>query len=401
VYSESVTLKVLESKKATTIIQKAKNGNEILATGTPVFTEGGQIDKIVVNSRDITDLNNLNRELSLKEELAEKYREELELLRLETFGGSVIVSKSTVMQKVFRLAATVSKVESTVLITGESGVGKGVLAQFIHNNSGRKKGPFIKIDCSAIPETLFESELFGYEKGAFTGAEKGGKVGLFELAQGGTVFLDEVGELPLSMQPKIMRAIQDKEIVSVGGDKVKKLDIRIMAATNMDLNQMVIEKLFREDLYYRLNVVPIKIPPLKERKEDILPLIRQVMERMNRSYNWNKRLSAEALDALINYSWPGNVRELENLVERMMVSEPGDTIDIAHIPAFIWENENRDKSCTYPDKGDYKASLAKYDQYLITKAIEEEGSIPKAAKKLGINVTTVRRKLEKYESNEQ
>lgn len=401
VYSQSVTLRILETKESTTIIQTAKNGNQVLVTGTPIFKNDGQIDKIVVNSRDITDLNNLKKELTLKNELAKRYKTELEHLRREKFQHDGIISKSPAMQKILRLASTVAKVESTVLITGESGVGKGVLAQFIHNNSERKGGPFIKIDCSAIPETLFESELFGYKKGAFTGAERSGKMGLLELADGGTVFLDEVGEMPLSMQPKIMRAIQDKEIVPVGGENVKNLDIRILAATNVDLYKMVEQKQFREDLYYRLNVVPVNIPPLRDRREDILPLIQDVIDKMNINYRWEKRISAEAIDALINYSWPGNVRELENLVERMMVSNLNDIIEITDLPSTVLEERNSNYKCA-PLKADgYKTAMARYDYNLIKAAIEAERSIPKAAKKLGIDVTTVRRKLEKYADLQQ
>ena len=396
VYSESVTLKVLETGVSVTIIQTTKNGNQVLATGTPIYKNDGTIDKIVVNSRDITDLDALKRELSEKEELARKYQSELELLRLEKFETGNIISKSPAMQKIIRLAMTVAKVESTVLITGESGVGKGILAEFIHVNSQRKNGPFIKIDCSSIPETLFESELFGYEKGAFTGAEKGGKLGLLELGEGGTVFLDEIGEMPLSMQPKLMRAIQDKEIVAVGGKKIKQLDIRIIAATNVDLFQMVCNKLFREDLYYRLNVVPVTIPPLRDRKEDILPLIQLVVARVNKDYGWSKRITSDAMEILINYAWPGNVRELENLVERMMVSTLGQVIEAKDIPFGAAGNMRNKFEYEEGSKYNYKKTLANFDYYLIKNAIVETGSIPKAAEKLGINVTTLRRKMEKY-----
>ena len=395
VYSESVTLKVLKTNAPVTIIQTAKNGNQVLATGTPIYDNDGKIDKIVVNSRDITDLNALKLELSEKEELARKYQSELELLRLEKFEADNIISKSPAMQKIIRLAMTVAKVESTVLITGESGVGKGVLAEFIHVNSHRKNGPFIKIDCSSIPESLFESELFGYEKGAFTGAEKSGKLGLLELGEEGTVFLDEIGEMPLSMQPKLMRAIQDKEIVAVGGKKVKQLDIRIIAATNVDLFQMVRDKLFREDLYYRLNVIPVAIPPLRERKEDIMPLIQLVIERVNKDYGWSKRIASDAMEILIDYAWPGNVRELENLVERMMVSTFGQVIEAKDIP-FGAVGNVRNKFEFEDSKNNYKKILANFDYYLIENAIAETGSIPKAAEKLGINVTTLRRKIERY-----
>lgn len=394
-YSESVTLMVIENKKQTTIIQTTKNGNQVLVTGTPIFGEDGEIDKIIVNSRDITELNQLKKELSYKGELTRKYERELELLRMEATSHEEFVTKSVAMQKLTRLALNVAKVDSTVLITGASGVGKGILAKLIHNNSNRSLGPFIKIDCSVIPETLFESELYGYEKGAFTGAERTGKVGLLELANGGTLFLDEIGEIPMSAQAKLLSAIQDKEITAVGGKTKKQLDIRIIAATNMDLEKMMKHKSFREDLYYRLNVVPIHIPPLKERKDDILPLIMLVTERINNIYKWEKSFSPEALTHLIEYNWPGNVRELENLIERTMVSVSKDVLTPEDLPEL--------KKPTLQDvdensKATYKYKLAAYDYALLLDVITREGSIPKASNIIGIDATTIRRKIKRYKT---
>lgn len=392
VYSESVTLKVLETKKPETIIQTAKNGNEILATGVPTFKADGSIDNVIVNSRDITDLNNLKRELSAREN-------ELERLRLEQRHFGNIIANSTSMKKVLGIAMTVAKVDSTVLITGESGVGKGLLAQFIHDNSARSKGHFIKIDCSSIPETLIESELFGYEKGAFTGAEKTGKIGLLETANGGTVFLDEIGEMPLSMQPKLMRAIQDKEIVPVGGKEVRKLDVRFISATNVDLLKMVKDKTFREDLYYRLNVVPINIPPLRERESDILPLIKQMLGRINDRYGLNKSFAVEVYNALLAYSWPGNVRELENFIERIVVSTSNDLIEINELSNEMFKGKSGEQFTVDIETKDYKTLLAEYDRYIINEMIKKEGSIPKAAKKMKVDATTLRRKIGKYDAS--
>ncbi len=391
VYSESVTLKVLETEKPETIIQTAKNGNEILATGVPTFKLDGTIDNVIVNSRDITDLNNLKRELSAREN-------ELERLRLEQRQFGNVIANSTAMKKVLGIALTVAKVDSTVLITGESGVGKGLLAQFIHDNSSRAKGHFIKIDCSSIPETLIESELFGYEKGAFTGAEKTGKIGLLEMANGGTVFLDEIGEMPLSMQPKLMRAIQDREIVPVGGKEVRKLDVRFISATNVDLVKMVQEKTFREDLYYRLNVVPINIPPLRERESDILPLIKQMLGRINDRYELNKDFTVEVYNNLLSYSWPGNVRQLENFIERIVVSSPNDLIESEELSPEMFRGKDSEKFTVDVERKDYKTLLAEYDMYIINEMIKREGSIPKAAKKMKVDATTLRRKIEKYSS---
>lgn len=390
VYSDSVTLKILETKKPETIIQTVKNGNEILATGVPTFRPDGTIDNIIVNSRDITDLNNLKRELSAREN-------ELERLRLEQRQFGNVIANSTAMKKVLGIALTVAKVDSTVLITGESGVGKGLLAQFIHDNSPRSKSHFIKIDCSSIPETLIESELFGYEKGAFTGAEKTGKIGLLEMANGGTVFLDEIGEMPLSMQPKLMRAIQDREIIPVGGKEVRKLDVRFISATNLDLVKMVNEKEFREDLYYRLNVVPINIPPLREREADILPLIKQMLGRINDRYELNKDFTVDVYNALLSYSWPGNVRQLENFIERIVVSTPNDLIEIGELSSEMFKGRSGEKFTIDVETKDYKTLLAEYDKYIINEMIKREGSIPKAAKKMKVDATTLRRKIEKYD----
>jgi transcriptional regulator with PAS, ATPase and Fis domain len=363
-----------------------KNGNEILATGTPIY-KNGKIDKIVVNSRDVTELNFLRQALSEKETLAKIYQEELRLLRLENLKDSDFVVKSQKMKQLEHLAAVVAKVDSTVLLTGESGVGKGVIGKYIHNQSNRREGPFIKIDCSAIPENLFESEVFGYEKGAFTGAEKSGKIGLLELAKGGTVLLDEIGDMPLHMQPKILRAIQDREIIRVGGKEVIPINVRFIAATNRDLKQMVADKAFREDLYYRLNVVPISIPPLRERKEDIIPLVRDITKKINERYGMNKTFTNSEIEVMLKYDWPGNVRELENIIERVMVTEDGDLSLIQSIVGM--------KDLAY-GAGGYKEKLEEYDKMILLESIKQEGSVLKAAEKLGIDAATIRRKLHKY-----
>ena len=389
VYSQSVTLMVLEDGQPHTITQTTKNGNEVLVTGTPVFDKDGAVEMVIVNSRDVTDLNTLRRNLSVS-----KYQ--LEDLKLEQKKYHEVIAHSAQMQKILSTALYISRVDSTVLLTGESGVGKGVLARFIHDNGPRADKPFIKVDCSSIPENLFESELFGYESGAFTGAKKGGRIGLLEMAEGGTVFLDEIGEMPLSMQPKLMRAIQDLEILPVGGEKTRKLDVRFMAATNIDLRHAVEEKKFREDLYYRLNVVPIEIPPLRDRKDDIPPLINQMADRVRAMYQFRKNLSSEAMNRMIDYPWPGNIRQLENTVERILVSTESDIVGITDLPAEItrWRSHGEESIDIYTYS--YKDLLASYDKKVLQTAIEKEGSIPKAAKLLGVDATTIRRKLSRY-----
>jgi PAS domain S-box-containing protein len=386
IYSESVTLKVLETNATASIIQKVKNGNTVLATGTPIMKDG-KIDKIVVNSRDVTELNQLRLALSEKETMAKMYQEELQRLRMEALKGADFVVKSQKMERIEHLATIMSKVDSTVLLSGESGVGKGVISRYIHNRSNRNEGPFIKIDCSAIPENLFESEVFGYEKGAFTGADKAGKKGLLELANGGTVFFDEIGDMPLHMQPKMLRAIQDREIVRVGGTEVIPINVRFIAATNRDLKQLVDNREFREDLYYRLNVVPISIPPLRERKEDIIPLIHDISKKINERYGMNKSFNNKEIDVMLNYDWPGNVRELENIIERIMVTEGGE---FSLLQCLVGMKNFSMDDCSY------KETLEAYDKMILTETIKTEGSIIKAADKLGIDATTIRRKLKRY-----
>jgi len=390
VYSQSVTLMVLETKESHTIRQTTKNGNEVLVTGTPIFDDDGEVEMVIVNSRDVTDLNTLRRNLS-----ASKYQ--LDDLKLEHKRFYEVIANSTQMQRILSTALYISRVDSTVLLTGESGVGKGVLARFIHDNGPRAEKPFIKVDCSSIPENLLESELFGYEKGAFTGASQSGKIGLLEMAEGGTVFLDEIGEMPMSMQPKIMRAIQDLEIQPVGSKTIKKLDVRFIAATNIDLREAIEKKEFREDLYYRLNVIPIEVPPLRERKEDIPALINQMINRINAMYYFRKKLSSEAMSQLIQYPWPGNVRQLENTVERILVSTESDLVQVKDLPSEIvrWKPDGENSIDIYNTS--YKDLLAAYDKRILQTAIEQEGSIPKAAKVLVVDATTIRRKLAKFD----
>jgi len=395
VYNESVTLKVLETKQPQTIVQKTVNGKEILVTGTPMYKDG-KIAFVIVNSRDVTDLSRFKKELLDKNKQTEKYKTEIEHLRKANLKIPEIASRSPIMKKVLRLSANIAKTDSTVMITGESGTGKSVLSRLIHSLSNRADGPFIKIDCGSIPENLFESELFGYERGAFTGANREGKTGLMELANGGTLFFDEIGDMPLHMQVKILSALQERKIIPVGGQKERDLDVRVISATNVDLRELIEKKKFREDLYYRLNVVPIEMPPLRETPEDITDIIKQTESNINQKYSWHKRLSVEVINLFVRYRWPGNIRELENVVERLLVSVNGDEVNISDVPNYIRTDTGQtDPLNDFKDRG-YKEALANYDNTIIKAVIDKTGSIPEAAKKLGIDVTTLRRKLKKY-----
>jgi transcriptional regulator with PAS, ATPase and Fis domain len=301
------------------------------------------------------------------------------------------------MEKTVEMALKVSPVSSTVLLLGESGVGKGMIAKLIHKHSDRRNGPFIRVDCAGIPESLVESELFGYEKGAFTGARTEGKPGFFELANKGTLFLDEIAEIPLNSQSKLLRFLEDHQIIRVGGTEPRDIDVRVIAATNKNIEDMVSSKLFREDLYYRLNVIPIHIQPLRERRSDILPLIFHFLERFNKMYQKKKRLSPEAIEALNKYDYPGNIRELANLIERIVVVSENDQIQMRDIPDAVTGSGS--KAIPYSllsGETPLKNALEQYEGIIIERAVKKLGSQREAAKILKIDQSTISRKIRKY-----
>ncbi len=329
-------------------------------------------------------------------------KKEVELLRKEvqqrySFGN--IIGKSPQMQKVFQLIKQVANTSSNVIIYGKSGTGKELVAKAIHYNSPRKDKPFIAVNCSAIPESLLESELFGHEKGAFTGAVSSRK-GLFEEANGGTIFLDEVGDMSLAMQAKLLRVIEDKEIRAVGSDKPRKIDVRIIAATHKDLEKAVKEGTFREDLFYRLNVIPIYLPELRERVEDIPLLVEYFLKKYGEEAGRpNIRISREALACMMKYSWPGNVRELENLIERLVVLSPGDEITVNDLPEYIrvCKAETLVEELTLGER----ITLEELEKRYILKVLRETGwHKSNAAKILGIDRRTLYRKIEEYKLEE-
>lgn len=374
------------------IAQNIQKRTEV-SVSDDVISDGGII-RVISNIKDFDKIKN---ELREAQKLAEKYQNELEFLRWEQSKTEEIIAESPEMRKVINLAIRVAKVDSTVLIQGQSGVGKGVLSKLIHNNSGRKEGPFIKIDCGSIPENLLESELFGYQGGSFTGAEKGGKIGLFELANSGTLFLDEIGEIPLNLQMKLLRVLQDKEIFQVGGKKAIPIDIRIIAATNRNLEEMVEQKIFRKDLYYRLNVVPIKIPPLRERKEDIKPLIEYCLSKFNNKYHLNIRIEPMALRCLLNYSWPGNVRELENVVEYSIVTANSYIITKEDLPENLLKNfDNHNYEYLSTDNVSYKDAINLVERKLLMETMKKTKSTEEMAQLLKLDRSTVIRKLQKH-----
>jgi PAS domain S-box-containing protein len=396
VFNPSITRLVMEKKEKIQTIQTTKTGRRLMVVGTPIKDENGNVTRIINTSRDITEESKLKWELEDMKGLMEGYRQELIQLRKLHSIDENLIYRSQMMSMVVTLANKVAEVDSTALILGESGVGKEVIASYIHNHSSRRDKPFIKVNCGAIPISLLESELFGYEKGAFTGASTSGKTGMFELANEGTLFLDEIGDMPMDTQVKLLRVLQDREIVRVGGTSSKKIDVRIITATNKKLEIEVKNGRFREDLYYRLNVVPILIPSLRERKEDIIPLCLHFLDKFNKSHNKMKVLSQNTLDYLQHYEWPGNVRELQNIIERLIVITEEDTIEPEHLPSLFRKMD--DVSDVYISHIlPLKKAKDLLESKLISMAREKYKTTSKIAEVLEVNQSTISRKLNKLD----
>ncbi|MFZ5648524.1 MAG: sigma-54 interaction domain-containing protein [Bacillota bacterium] len=391
-FERSVTLEAICHKKPFTTERKGVSGNTLLVTGRPVLDEKGDVFRVVVSVRDFNELNRLRHEVQYQRALAQHFAAELNIQRVRV-NIEKLVAKSPAMIQVVELAARVAQFSTTVLLLGESGVGKEVLARFIHENSPRAEKPFIKVNCAAIPETLLETELFGYAPVAFTGATKEGKPGLFELAHRGSILLDEIGELPLSLQAKLLRVLQDPEITRVGEARTRRIDVRVIASTNKKLAEEVQKGRFRGDLFFRLNVVPINIPPLRERSEDIIPLVALFSHRLQEKYGASKIFKAEVLNRFLAYHWPGNVRELENLVERLFVVAPGKEIDLGLVDTFRHSSDNAQSSpVTVHDLVPLKQAVHEVERQLIERALSIYGSSYKAAEVLKVDPSTIIRK---------
>lgn len=390
IIDRSETLEVINTRQPVTFTQKLKNGKTLLVTGNPIFNKKGDLTRVLTNGRDITELNKLRQEVEHAHSLKQHYENELKKLQTEAY-----IVASPPMRDIFEMVLHLGKVDTTILIQGESGVGKEVIAQEVHKNSLRWDKPLIRINCAAIPENLLESELFGYEAGAFTGAKKEGKMGIFELADQATLFLDEIGELPLHLQAKLLRVLQEKEIVRIGSTKSIPVDVRLIAATNRDLREMVKNNEFRQDLYYRLNVVPITVPPLRQRKEEIPALVNSFLTNFNKKYGLNKSVATSLMDALISYDWPGNVRELRNVVERLVVTTSQSVI--SELP-FRDTMENAHTRSTSAVEGpiNLRDQLAELEKTIIIDYIHKYKSTRKTAGALGLSPTTLCRKAAGY-----
>ena len=400
IIDKSGSLFVLENRSPVTLEQKFSTGKHAIITSTPLYDERGDIKMVVTNVRDVTEIYRLKKQLTQNEEVARKQQMELEHLQ-KTFvvPGTEFITNDSVMLRNLLQANKVAKRDTIVLLLGETGVGKEVFANYIYQNSARAAERFIKINCGSIAVNLAESELFGYEPGSFTGAAAGGKPGLFEVANKGTIFLDEIGELPLDMQVKLLRAIQEKEILLVGATKPRKIDVRIIAATNRDLDEMVAKKQFRNDLLYRINVFPIVIPPLRERPNDILPLARSILDEFGKGRGFKKEFSPEAELALMSYHWPGNIRELRNVIERAVILSGDNEIT----PEDLSINQAAQLNLCETDSSMgpivLKEFLEKIESVYINRAYEKYRNIRKAASHLSMDPATYLRKLKKYRNH--
>jgi PAS domain S-box-containing protein len=397
-WSPSVTPQILRDKKRISLIQETLIGVKLLVTATPVLNEKGDVSLIVMNARDVTEIEKLRKSLNDMSDLAKKYKTEAEEFRKRELNLNDFIISSPEMKDIFNMAKRVAAVDSSVLILGDSGTGKSFLAKYLHKMSKRSKGPFITLNCASIPEQLFESELFGYNPGAFTGANRSGKLGLIELADSGTLFLDEIAEVPLRLQAKLLEFIEERKFIKVGGKETKTVDVRILTATNRDLKTLVDKGLFRDDLYYRLNVIEITIPPLRERPDDILPLISYYLDRYNKKYGCKHRFSKEALDILLSYSWPGNVRELSHVIERLAVIVPGDVISSSHV-LHLSQNECGKRIKYNPDSSRLTPlddALKNVEKELVVKAHNRLKSSYKVAEALEISQSKAYRLIRKH-----
>lgn len=410
-WDKSIALEAIEKKTTVTGIIKTRDGVNLICTSRPLLDADGKITMVISNSRDQSALVQLAQTLDKEREIVQRYKEEVQYLRDQGFKNRHLVAESPAMKNLLLEANSVGPTETSILIDGESGTGKEVLAKYLYSISRRSKEAFITVNCSAIPENLIEAELFGYEKGSFTGADAKGKPGLFELADKGTIFLDEIGEMPLILQAKLLRVLENGEVRRIGGTTSRKVDFRLISATNRDLMLMVAAKTFREDLYYRINVVPLRLTPLRERPEDIMALSDLFLEELNKKYGYDKVFSTETLQGFLNYSWPGNVRELRNLIERLTVTTRGRVIDyqveeIADLPQTKAAHLNPDEKGTFHIRVSAKAPLRKImdqveKEYIKNTLQECRGCVSEAARILHIDRSAIYRKVQVVKLRDQ
>lgn len=389
-FTNCVTLDALAQKKTVTQFDDYSNGKHCLNTSTPILDEKGNVERVVALIRDMSEYDDLHKKVLEAEQTVKQYKGELKKFE----NGSNYIGTSKVFQDCLEQLKKVAKAPSAVLLMGETGTGKSHAASFIHQHSARKDKPFVAINCAAIAESLIDSELFGYEKGSFTGADQAGKKGYFEQADKGTLLLDEIGELPLSVQAKLLQVLDNYSFHRVGGTTLINVDVRIIAATNRDLSELVKNKQFREDLYYRLHVLNVNIPPLRERQEDIPELAKSFLSDACRRLNTIKSFAPKTLLALSAYNWPGNVRELRGAVEYLAAMTEGNIIRPSDLGPQVLPEKQSLLSTTFssPQDKTLEEAVSELEYTMIKDALVREGSTYKAAKKLGISQSTVVRK---------
>ena len=407
--------KVVKTGKPATRVQTDRKGKKLVLNGYPIFDDNGEVSLVVTFVRDMTLMNQLREQIIIQRKLIDKYRTNVQYLNEK--HERPLIANSPAIVELNRKLENFAETDATILLQGETGVGKDIYARRIHQDSARSDKTFVKVDCPTIPESLFESELFGYAPGAFSGAHAKGKLGFLEMADSGTLFLDEIGELPLGMQAKLLRTLQDREFIRVGSTKIRKLDVRVIAATNRNLEKEMKERRFRSDLYYRLQVAVITIPPLRERRGDIIPLTSYFLDRYANRYKKNIRFDPIALDALTNYRWPGNIREVKNLIQCLVITNQNGLIQISDLPSNMVGNiantcrEPAPVTANGPPKRaieamfsdphpdliesgrSLKSIMSDIERQILTSAIEKHGSPTKVAKLFKIDRSTLFRKL--------
>lgn len=401
-FTPSVIELALQARHPVTTVQEITGGNKVTVTGEVIYDEQDNPVYFVAHGHDISNWMENIAHIQWDELHSVLQRYMLEIKKMNTRHilsreEQPFVGQSKVHDTLAEIMEKVAGVDSTVLITGETGVGKSMVAKRVHELSGRSSQPFVHLNCAAIPDSLLESELFGYNKGAFTGANPTGKPGLVKLAEKGTLFLDEISELPLHLQPKLLQLLQDKTYLPIGGSQLVKADVRIITATNLKIEDMVKEGRFRADLYYRLHILPIPIPPLRERQEDIFPLLRFYLQKYNQMHNLTRTFSKQTIDILQRYHWPGNIRELENTVEQLVIMAKGEEISVNDLPErFLSATVEKDAFESLKKGNTLPEFIDSVEKRIIEQAFKEHKSTRKTAKALGITQTALIRRLGKY-----
>lgn len=398
VLPNSCCAKVIETRGPVSTINNYYKGQRCLVSGSPIFDEKGNLKKTIAVIRDVSELDVLMKNITKEKNLFIVNDDDFHIKIKDAIKEPI--NNNEKMKSIYNKAKKIANVDSTVLVLGETGVGKDFIASYIYNISKKNKGKFIKINCGAVPEHLLESEFFGYEEGAFTGAQKGGKKGLFEEANGGILYLDEIGDMPYTLQVKLLSAINDRMFYRIGGISPVEFNARIIAATNVDLKHLVDEKKFRSDLYYRLNVVSFVIPPLRQRKEDIIPLSQKFIEYYNNKYGKNCYFTTGCLESFLVYEWPGNIRELKNIIERLVLMTDEASIDKELFREQLMLNDSPEAGTKlFSETKTLKDKIDEYEKVIIETTLASSKNMKEAAAKLGIDLSTLVRKKQKYNMN--